>query len=124
MLRFGPKPVRPIGVLPSGLKRDALILLSARISLPKTVPLRRQDVRLKDAPRPVGPTNVVAQWPSFGQPDATLVFVSTSQSHSGSPISGTPRVKVALLDRLKDACHIEQQKCFGSSQASSYSKSE
>ena len=60
MLMFGPKPVRPI--------RSALFwrchakLLNARISVPMTSPFISQDVRLKEAPMFMGPTNVVAQW--------------------------------------------------------------
>ncbi len=55
MLMLGPKPVRPILNLLPGANLLAPMLRSARISLPMTVPLARQLLRLNDAPRPAGP---------------------------------------------------------------------
>ena len=54
------------------------MLFIARISLPITVPLSRQDVRLNDAPSPSGPAKVVAQWPGPRQDEETPVLDSSS----------------------------------------------
>ena len=57
MLMFGPNPVSPI--LFSTLLRCHPRLWNALISVPKTPPFKCQLVRLKDAPMPIGPMNVV-----------------------------------------------------------------
>ena len=54
------------------------MLFMARISLPITVPLSRQLVRLNDAPRPRGPQKVVAQCPGERQAEDTPELDSSS----------------------------------------------
>ena len=61
----------------------------ARISVDMTSPLAYHMDRLKDAARPLGPLNVVAQPPGLRHMLATPVLVSTSHMLRGRPTDGT-----------------------------------
>ena len=73
MLMFGPNPVSPIWLSPP-IPR----LLRTRMSVETTSPLSHQLLRLNDAAIPVGPTNVVGQWPSSMHGVSTTLLVSVS----------------------------------------------
>jgi len=94
MLMFGPKAESATSIPLTPLTRAAPMLVKARNSVPITEPFKRHDVRLKEAPIPIGPTKVVAHEFSSVHAEEATVFVSVSHIHGGNPISFLPRVTV------------------------------